>query len=1273
MTLIKELIEIPEQVNQGDFVLNLRAGVQRPDETIRTYVVTPQLATAFGNALDFLKSAFDGGGKSKASYLDGSFGSGKSHFMAVLSLLLEGNETARNLEKLQPVAAGHAWSRSKKFLLVPLHLLNAASMEHGILGGYAEFIRSKHPQAPVPAFFHSNEVIANASALRAKLGDEIFFQTLNAGAEGTGDGGGWGGYASTWDAERYQAAASAADPLDDERRRLVSDIVTHLIPVLRNQGDFVPLADGLVAMSMHARDLGYDGVILFLDELVLWLMSKAADPQFVSREHPKIATLVEGKIADAVIPIVSFIARQRDLREALGSTMTGAQQMATSNSMDWWDERFHKIKLDDRNFPVVAQERLLKPKSADAKRQIDEAFQRTAKVRQEVMQVLLTNGGSQDQFRDLYPFSPALVQVLVAVSNVLQRDRTALRLLLQLLCTQRNTLELGQVVPVGDLWDALDDGNQVFAPQMKATMDEARRLWTESIRPLILGELGLPADFDPAVAGGAQRQLVHAYTMRARVAKTLLLSAIAPGVESLRHLTVRRLTALNHGAITSQIPAGEDRQVLTWLKQWQSQIGQIKMSADRDPVVSLELSDVDTDAILRQARDQDNEGNRKSLVQKILFEQLGIAESDGIFQMHNVTWNGIKREIEIRYVNVRTANPDHLISRSDRWVLVIDYPFDDPPFGPAEDISKIRDFLTAHPKGTNTLVWIPHFLSQSSMTDLANLVIINYLLQGQRLDGYTQNLNVTERSEARKQLTTRQDSLKTRVANALAVAYGVTTGESTGMAGAVIPFFQGPGDQVRSLLPGFDPQNHDQYTLQGALEHYCGQAFAHQFPGHFKFTVPVSRTSVKRVAEVVKKAIADPNRRVEGVDRTAREALLGIAVPMELGALNEDVFTLRRVWVDHFIRSIATASDGNATPTVGRLREFCDQPSAKGMTRELTDLVIWTFVNQSDRRFYHNQMPAVVEFDQLDDRMEVREQVLPKDETWKVVVHRLAALTGHTAPSRCSAAAVQHAIAAIKTWVGSHAQAAQGLQMALVESGKALGIPPTGDHPRLAAANQAVELLGRLQRADDDAVIGVLADAKLPADLLPLSVGISTAARVAQALRDASWVNLTNLAKAAGPIGERGRTLLERTQQQIDRTQNDIEIVAALAEVNTQVQALWVEFSKTVKPAVDDDEERRRQQAEAERRRQMEEAETRLREREAEIQRREVEMRQQQEEAARRAARDKAEQVRREVQAPIEIRLGDPSIGAQVAKRLEALRASHPNKTVRITIDVVDG
>ncbi len=41
-TLIRDLIDLPEQVHRGDFVLRLTEGIQKPAETLRDYVVTPQ-------------------------------------------------------------------------------------------------------------------------------------------------------------------------------------------------------------------------------------------------------------------------------------------------------------------------------------------------------------------------------------------------------------------------------------------------------------------------------------------------------------------------------------------------------------------------------------------------------------------------------------------------------------------------------------------------------------------------------------------------------------------------------------------------------------------------------------------------------------------------------------------------------------------------------------------------------------------------------------------------------------------------------------------------------------------------------------------------------------------------------------------------------------------------------------------------------------------------------------------------------------------------------
>src|SRR5690606_37403285 len=106
MTLIKDLIDIPERVQKGDFVLNLSTGLAETAvaDTLAQYVVTPQLQKSFEDALGFIKSTVDGNqNRQKGAYLHGSFGSGKSHFMAVLNLLLQGNAQARAINELAPV------------------------------------------------------------------------------------------------------------------------------------------------------------------------------------------------------------------------------------------------------------------------------------------------------------------------------------------------------------------------------------------------------------------------------------------------------------------------------------------------------------------------------------------------------------------------------------------------------------------------------------------------------------------------------------------------------------------------------------------------------------------------------------------------------------------------------------------------------------------------------------------------------------------------------------------------------------------------------------------------------------------------------------------------------------------------------------------------------------------------------------------------------------------------------------------------------------------
>src|SRR5580704_12444267 len=200
MTLIKDLIEIPDHVEKGSFVLRLAEGVNRPEETLREYVVTPELKVCYDDALNFIKSGIQTK-TSKASYLHGSFGSGKSHFMAVLHLILQGNMAARGIPELASVITKHNdWIAGKKFLLVPYHMIGSADMESGILGGYVEFIRRVHPDAPIPGVYLAEGLFRDAENLRAQMGDDRFFGALGQGSSAESE---FGDVDRQWDAERF--------------------------------------------------------------------------------------------------------------------------------------------------------------------------------------------------------------------------------------------------------------------------------------------------------------------------------------------------------------------------------------------------------------------------------------------------------------------------------------------------------------------------------------------------------------------------------------------------------------------------------------------------------------------------------------------------------------------------------------------------------------------------------------------------------------------------------------------------------------------------------------------------------------------------------------------------------------------------------------------------------------------------------------------------------------------------------------------------------------
>src|SRR5437867_10489778 len=68
MTTLRDLFDLPERVNPGDFVLKLSDVVDHPDAALKDYVVTDQLARCFDEAIGLVESALTSQ-ESKATYL----------------------------------------------------------------------------------------------------------------------------------------------------------------------------------------------------------------------------------------------------------------------------------------------------------------------------------------------------------------------------------------------------------------------------------------------------------------------------------------------------------------------------------------------------------------------------------------------------------------------------------------------------------------------------------------------------------------------------------------------------------------------------------------------------------------------------------------------------------------------------------------------------------------------------------------------------------------------------------------------------------------------------------------------------------------------------------------------------------------------------------------------------------------------------------------------------------------------------------------------------
>jgi len=1139
--LLRDVIDIPEQAGAEDYVLRLTDSVtgDAVARMLDDYVVTPALADAFDTALGLVGESTRSG-ISRGAFLTGSFGSGKSHFMAVLYALLRHDPAARAKAELQPVIARHDEVLLDRAVLpLAYHLLGAESLEQALFDGYLRQVRLRHPTAPLPALHQSDGILADAERQRARDGDERFLAELNGGA-GAGQADAWSALLGTsaWTAESY-AAARAAEPGSEQRQRLVTALVDRFFTAYTRQAGYVDLDTGLAAIARHAQGLGYDAVALFLDELVLWLAFSVQDREFFRRESQKITKLVEDGAGGRAIPLVSFVARKMDLRRWFADAgASGAEQEALDRAFRHQEGRFSTIVLGDENLPYVASRRLLRrrPDNPQADLLLTEAFGRLDRGT-DIWDVLLDGintddrhrGADEAAFRLTYPFSPALISALRSLASVMQRERTALKVMQQMLVDRRDVLTVDDVIPVGDAFNYIVDGQQPLDAQAAALFKSATALYRDKLRPLLLAAHDLS---EPDIAGGAA--LPAGFRTDDRLVKTLLLSAVAPKVPALKELTATRVASLNHGSIRSPLPGSEASIVLGKVREWSRRVPEIHVGSEPgSPVIRVQLSDVDYQSVVEKARAEDNDGRRRELIRDLVRDAFGTTVRDAdMFGAvpHPVVWRGSRREVDVVFGNVRDAgwlSEDHFRARPGTWRLVVDYPFDLPGHSGAEDLARL-DRMIEGGLESRTIVWLPRFLSDERMVEVRRLVVLDWLLGGavERWVGYADHLSEVDRVQARAILESQRTALREGLRRAIQECYGAAAPSP----GTLAP--DGSGDRVlTSLDPGFSPAAPVGADLGAAFGNLIDQAFSATYPGHPRFEPADAEITGRELAAVyahVQRAVADPDGRVRlegdvtGVRRVANA--LGVGTAGETHFLfGDDRFG---PWGTEFERAAARDGLQPQDPVrAGQVRDWMEAIRPRlGLRDEVADLIVLAWAALRQRAWYQHGGPVPAPRPGLvRAEMELRPEPLPTPADWQAAASRAEKIFGIYVNPYLTAAGVAELASKLGEEAGTRSDVVSTLTSRVEVAYRHLGLADSGPG-RLATARACADLVDSLRRATDRlGVVRSLARVPLPATEAVLATSLAQASTVSQTLSGFRWERLRPLAGVEQQADERGR------------------------------------------------------------------------------------------------------------------------------------------------------
>jgi hypothetical protein len=914
ITTISDAFELPrpQDIRAMGFVVKLRESDPSSDEVkqlVEDYVITPAVEKELPRILDEMKQVFDRG-EEYGRFIHGSFGSGKSHFMMMLALLLEGTPSA--WKKFRPLLNAHrdaqqsqrrdapeheGWLSKAGLLVVRIHMLSVRGKTTGFdRAVYEGFNQALKRRGKALFEFLNVESIFDEVRWEAKEYGDIVWKRLETAGIVSGR-------------EDFEAIANGSV---QARERFARAWLQYKGREPSDAGIDPRWSEGLKRMAEHAKAQGFGGIVLMIDEFLLWLAEKSGQ-EFV-QEINNLNVIVDHNTGQRSAPIFVFVARQRNLQEFFPDLV---DESKIHEHLDHHAKRFEVTKLQDVELRHIVRGRVLRPRNAP---EIQRAVSSLSERHQKVLGALLA-GADIDYLRDVYPFHPALIEMLVDVTSLMQRERSALRLLYELLVLHYPNLPLGEFLPVGSAFAAIFPESGVEASKKVELMQDIHHQYYSRLAPAIQKM----AEENSSELNGERRRALD------QLVKTVLLAEVSPRLKQ-GGLTIERLVQLNSVDVEGETFRGQVRVAETDLLALSQRVPDLQVAGQgKTALVRYVLGRVSLGEVLGRARSKvDNPAQRFKVFWGALKRAMGLEGSRGFEDGGpnegdwDLTWRRTRRRGRIKLGNVREMSYDDFEPPAGTFKVLVDYPWDEP--GHTVDEDRLRATNVRKNKGLlHTVCWLPRHMSPTELGVLTELAAVRYLLSDAGQEDLLETLGPQDRSKLLDQASIREKTLEGQLDELLKEVY-VRHGEFVALI-----------TDVDSSRP--------RETLAENLEHIATLLMDRQYPQHPNFLAEPRKQDLEALLEWMVQA-SESNVSV-AYDEAIGKVLKTLGQPLELVNLGQTKASLRLD--SRYIKDVLLRADQDSvswSPIAERLRD------TYGLQPLVVDLFL-CFLCQRDHRALH--------------------------------------------------------------------------------------------------------------------------------------------------------------------------------------------------------------------------------------------------------------------------------------------------------------------------------